>query len=99
MKMGAELRKKILEKLTIELLKTQGEMSDETGKLVEAYYNSLSDDISQAVGTIDDISAPFVIVVLETFAESIRKLFPGHDETIELIRELPRIQIIRNEEK
>ena len=96
--MGAELRKRILDKLTVELLKTNGEMSEEGGKLIEAYYNSLSEDISQAIGTIDDISAPFVIVVLETFAESIRRLYPGHDETIDLIRELPKIQVIGNKE-
>ncbi len=96
--MGAELRKKILDKLTAELLETKGEIGDEGAKLVGAYYNSLSDDVCHTIGEINDVSAPFVIAVFETLAESIRKLYPGHDETIDLIRELPKLEVVKNKE-
>lgn len=95
--MGAELRKNILDKLNAKLIKTGGETSDEAISLVDAYYNSLSQDISLAIGAVDDISAPFVIAVLEAYAQSVRRLYPDSSTVAEWLKELPSIEVMKNQ--
>lgn len=97
--MSIELRKKILEELEAELLKTKGEASDKAIALVGAFYNSLSQQISEAIDEADEISAPFIIAALENYSSSIRNLFPDCSEVVEWVKQLPSIQILKEKKE
>ena len=58
--MSIQLREKILNDIMIEVEKTKGNMTEYGAKLVDAYFNTISEDISAAIGTVDDLSAPLL---------------------------------------
>ncbi len=97
--MSIELRKKILEELEAELLRTKGEASDKAIALVGAFYNSLSQEISKVIDVVDEVSAPFIVAALENYASSIRNLFPNCSEVVEWVKGLPSIQISKEKRK
>ncbi len=97
--MSIELRKKILEELEMELLKTKGEASDKAIILVGAFYNSLSQQLSEVIDGVDEVSAPFIVAALENYASSIRNLFPDCSKVVEWVKQLPSIQISKEKRK
>lgn len=93
--MGDKLREKILDELVLELEKTGGKGSDKAIQLTNAYYNTISEDIGNAIGGVSPLNAPFIVAALETYAEAIRKNFPGFDKTIADVKELPSVLTIQ----
>lgn len=96
--MNKQLREKILNELSAELIKTGGEANEKAIALVGAYYNTLSQDISNTIDAVDDISAPFVIAALENYAKGIKELFPECLEVVEWVKQLPSIQVTKKKE-
>ncbi len=95
--MSSEARKEILKKLTAELMKTQGELSDEAMLLMDKLYNSVSQDVSDAIGMVDNVTAPYIVAVLENRADMIRKRFPLCNPIADMVKKMPTIQMVSKE--
>lgn len=53
---------------------------------MERYMELVSKDISEAIGGTDPVNAPFIIMILEQYAEGLRKTFQGSDEIISVLK-------------
>lgn len=52
------------------------------------YTNIISQDIALAIGGINPVSAPFVVALLETYAQKIRGKFHGIDAPVADIKNM-----------
>lgn len=53
---------------------------------MEKYMELISQDISAAVGSIDFYNAPFLIMILEQYAEGIRRKHPDIEEIVSVLK-------------
>lgn len=91
--MSKQERKAIIEAISEELIKSEGETTDAAIRLVNGLYNSISMDISEAIGEADDFSAPFIISALERYAKKLRNLFPNTSTVVEWIDKLNFMEV------
>ncbi len=82
-----KMERKELENLLVELLADgSGEQTQRTAALLGLYINRLSSDISEAVTPLTPVNAPFIVAILESYAEAIRKDFDCKDKLIQMIK-------------
>lgn len=66
---------------------------DERGAgLIPEYINEISKDISMAIGSVNPLSAPFLIALLEVYAETIKLEYPDIDKLVAEIKTRPMYQ-------
>lgn len=93
--MSEKIREAILEELMKELEKSGGNTTDKAIKLTNAYFNSISLAVGNAVGGVNVVSAPFIAAALELYAKAIRESFPECEEVIDVVKKLPGLTEIR----
>ncbi len=77
-----------LEKLSQELVDiVTNEEGGVTAKVTEL-SNCLSARISEAINPIDNITAPFAIMVLHQYAERISKCYPEAQDAVEALKHI-----------
>lgn len=63
-------------------------------KEMERYMELVSTDISGAIGGVDRVNAPFIILILEQYVEGLRRRYPGSDEIISVLKLMCRTEEI-----
>lgn len=91
--MNDKLRIEILDNIMNLVSESNGKVSEESMRLTNAFFNCISQDIGDAIGEINDLTAPFIIASLEMYAKRIRESFPEATEIVDEIKTLPWMAI------
>lgn len=69
--------------------------TDDVASLWESFISEKCVDVAAAINPISHITAPAIIVALETYAERLRKSYPGAGEIADDFRKLSDCKTIK----
>lgn len=91
-----KMRKEIEDKIVELMEKSPEKASDYIFSATPKYMNAISEDISAAIGTYNNVFVPWIVATLENNADALRQqMNKGGNELVDAIRKAGKRDVIR----
>lgn len=89
-------RKEIEDKIVVLIKESPAEVADFVFSVAAEYMNVISEDISAAIGTYNNVSVPWIVATLENYATALRQQMNEQgNELVDSIRKAVKQDIVR----